>query len=316
MEYGFGLPTQTPLGTAENLTRLASEAEKIGYAYVTVSDHLVIPRDIAAKYPYSETGEFTGRGNAFWHEQLTAIAFLSARTSKIKFHTSVMVVPHRPAVLTAKILSTIDVLSGGGRLSLGIGAGWMKEEFEAIGAQSFEHRGTVTDEYIQAFRELWTKDAPRMNGTYVKFDNIMYEPKPNAPIPIWVGGESGPALRRAATLGDGWYPIGVNPQFPLDTLPRYRASVQRVRQLAGQAGRDPASVKLAYRTFETCVAPAAKASDGERKMFTGSVADVAGDIHALQDLGVTRIDVRAGGSTVDAILENAGRLMGDVLAKA
>jgi probable F420-dependent oxidoreductase len=316
MEYGFGLPTQMPMGTADNLTRLATEAEKLGYAYVTVSDHLVIPRDIAAKYPYSETGEFTGKNNFFWHEQLTAIAFIAARTAKIKFHTSVMVVPHRPAVLTAKILSTIDNLSGGGRISLGIGAGWMREEFEAIGAPPFDERGVATDEYIRAFRELWTKDAPEMNGKFVKFSNIAFEPKPKQPIPIWIGGESGPALRRAATLGDGWYPIGVNPQFPLDTLARYRASVQRVRQLAGQAGRDPASVKLAYRTFETCVGPAAKATDGERKMFTGTTAEVVGDIHALQDLGVTRLDLRAGGSTVDAILGNARQLMGDVLTKA
>jgi probable F420-dependent oxidoreductase len=225
------------------------------------------------------------------------------------------VVPHRPAVLTAKILSTIDFLSGG-RISVGIGAGWMREEFEAVGAPPFDERGVATDEYIRAFRELWTKEDPRFDGKFVKFGNITFEPKPKQPIPIWIGGESGPALRRAATLGDGWYPIGINPQFLLDTLPRYRASVQRVRQLAGQAGRDPASVQLGYRTMETCFGPAAKASDGERKLFTGTVAEVVGDIHALQDLGVTRIDLRCAGTTVDAILESARKVQGDVLSKA
>jgi probable F420-dependent oxidoreductase len=314
MQFGFGLPTQTALATAENLTRLAQEAESLGFAYVTVSDHLIIPRAIHARYPYSETGEFPSGTNSPWQEQLTTIAFLAARTSKLHFHTSVMVVPHRPAVLTAKVLATISHLSGG-RLSVGIGAGWMKEEFEAIGAPPFEDRGTVTDEYIGACRELWTKPDPAFDGKYVKFSNVTFEPKPAHKIPIWVGGESNPALRRAASLGEGWYPIGVNPQFPLDTLPRYRNAVQRVRQLASKAGRDPSDLLLGYRTIESGMAPAATASDGERKLLTGSLTEVVGDIHALEDLGVSRIDLRCVAPTVDEILANARKLKGEVLAK-
>jgi len=313
MKIGFGLPTQTPLATAENLTRLAQEAEALGYSYVTVSDHIVIPRDIHARYPYSETGEFPAGTSSPWQEQLTAVAFLAAKTSRIGFHTSVMVVPHRPAVLTAKVLATIDWLSGG-RLSVGIGAGWMKEEFEAIGAPPFDERGAVTDEYIRAFRELWTNPNPSFDGRYVKFSNVTFEPKPGH-IPIWVGGESGPALRRAAKLGDGWYPIGSNPQFPLDTLPRYRNAVQRVRQLASEAGRDPETLQLGYRTFESCVGAAAKGTDGERKLFTGTVEQVTGDIRAVEDLGVSRLDIRVVGPTVEAILTGARRLRDDVLSK-
>src|SRR5439155_9471647 len=113
------------------------------------------PTDIHARYPYSETGEFPPGARGDRHEQLTAIAYLAAKTSKLAFLTSVMVVPHRPAVLTAKILATIDVLSGG-RLIVGVGAGWLKEELEAIGAPPFADRGKVTDEYMQALRELWT----------------------------------------------------------------------------------------------------------------------------------------------------------------
>ena len=313
MKIGFGLPTQTPLATAENLTRLAQEAEALGYSYVTVSDHIVIPRDIHARYPYSETGEFPAGTTSPWQEQLTAIAFLAAKTSRIGFHTSVMVVPHRPAVLTAKVLATIDWLSGG-RLSVGIGAGWMREEFEAIGAPPFDERGAVTDEYIRAFRELWTNPNPSFDGRYVKFSNVTFEPKPGQ-IPIWVGGESGPALRRAAKLGDGWYPIGSNPQFPLDTLPRYRNAVQRVRQLASEAGRDPDQLQLGYRTFESCVGEAKNGSDGERKLFTGTVEQVTGDIRAVEDLGVSRLDIRVVGPTVEAILTGARRLRDDVLSK-
>ena len=134
----------------------------MGFDYATFSDHVVIPTDIEAKYPYSSTGEFPAGARAERHEQLIEVAFVAAKTTKLRLVTSVMVVPHRPAVLTAKMLSTIDVLSGG-RLVLGIGAGWMKEEFEAHpGAPDFAQRGKVTDEYIKAFIELWTKPKPQV----------------------------------------------------------------------------------------------------------------------------------------------------------
>jgi len=122
----------------------------MGFDYATFSDHVVIPTAIAAEYPYSASGEFPSGAIGERHEQLTEIAWLAAKTTRLRLVTSVMVVPHRPAVLTAKILSTIDVLSGG-RLTLGIGAGWMREEFEAIDAPDFDARGTVTDEYVRAF---------------------------------------------------------------------------------------------------------------------------------------------------------------------
>ena len=260
MQFGFGLPTQTPLGTAANLTRLAQEGEALGFAYATVSDHIVIPRDIHARYPYSETGEFPSGTASPWQDQLTAIAFLAARTQRIHFHTSVMVVPHRPAVLTAKILGTIDFLSEG-RLSVGIGAGWMKEEFEAIGAPPFEHRGAVTDEYIRAFRELWTNPNPSFDGKYVKFSNVTFEPKPKQPIQIWVGGESPPAVRRAARLGDGWYPIGSNPEFPLDSLPAYRSAVQRLKQMAS-ASCSPAHQAMSPATSARWKTSACRVSTG------------------------------------------------------
>ena len=111
-----------------------------------------------------------------------------------------MVVPHRPAVLTAKILASIDYLSKG-RLTLGIGAGWCEEEFIAIGALPFAERGAVTDEFMAVCRELWTADEPKFDGKYVKFKDVLFPPKPpQGAMPIWVGGESGPAMRRTAKL--------------------------------------------------------------------------------------------------------------------
>src|SRR5256714_14380788 len=128
MQYGFGAPVSGPLSNPRDLTRIAVEGEAIGYDYCTLSDHVVIPRELEAKYPYSDTGEFPGRAGGDRHEQLTAVTFVAAKTSKLRLVTSVMVVPHLPPVLTAKILATSDVLSEG-RLTWGMWVGWLKEGF-------------------------------------------------------------------------------------------------------------------------------------------------------------------------------------------
>jgi probable F420-dependent oxidoreductase len=316
MQIGFNVPVTGPLATAAAMTRLAVEGEAMGYDYASISDHVIEPVDIRARYPYTESGEFPKTSRGERHEQLTAITYLTAKTSRLRFLTSVMVVPHRPAVLTAKILATIDVLSGG-RLIVGIGAGWLKEEFEALGAPPFEARGTVTDEYILACRELWTKDAPRFDGRFVKFADVIFGPKPvQKPCPpIWVGGESGPALRRAARFGDGWYPIGTNPQHPLNTLPRFRAAAERLRKLTQEAGRDPASVALTYRVQRFGPQVPAKADDGERTLFSGSNAEIIEDFRALRVLGVAAMDVNFTAPSADAALVAMRQFHEEVVAK-
>jgi probable F420-dependent oxidoreductase len=227
-----------------------------------------------------------------------------------------MVAPHRPAVLTAKILSTIDVLSGG-RLIVGVGAGWLKEEFEALGAPPFAERGAVTDEYLLAFRELWTKNEPRFEGRFVRFTDIIFAPKPvqKPHPPLWVGGESAPAMRRAARIGDGWYPIGTNPQHPLNTLARYRAAVERLRKLTDEAGRDPASVALTYRVHRHGEGVSAKADNGERHLFSGSTGDMIEDLRTMRGLGVVAIDFGFGAATADATVAAMRHFHDDVIAK-
>jgi probable F420-dependent oxidoreductase len=316
VQIGFSLPTITPLAQPQSLTRLAVEGEAMGFDHLTISDHIVIPTDIQARYPYSETGEFPQGSRAGRHEQLTTVAYIAAKTSRIRLVTSVMVVPHRPAVLTAKILSTIDVLSEG-RLTVGIGAGWLKEEFEAIGAPAFAERGAVTDEYLDAFRELWTKENPRFDGRYVQFGDVAFEPKPvqKPHPPIWIGGESGPALRRAARLGDAWYPIGTNPAHPLDSLPRYRARIDRLRKLTAEAGRDPNDVALVYRCSKHGESLSPKADDGERRLFSGSPADIAGDLRDLEALGVSSIDFGFAGNTAEKMLIEMKRFCEEVLER-
>src|SRR6201994_3708479 len=177
MQIGCSAPTSGPLIAPDTLLRIATEAETLGFDYVTVSDHVMIPTSIASRYPYSDSGEFPSGAAAPRLEQLTAATFIAAVTKKLRIVTSVMVVPHRPAVLTAKILATIDYLSKG-RLTLGIGAGWCKEEFEAIGAPPFEDRGHVTDEWMMACKELWSNKDPKFDGKYVKFDEVGFRPKP------------------------------------------------------------------------------------------------------------------------------------------
>src|SRR6202030_3232202 len=249
------------------------------------------------------------------HEQLTAVTYVAAKTSKLRLVTSVMVVPHRPAVLTAKILATIDVLSEG-RLTLGVGAGWCREEFEAIGTDPFAERGAVTDEYLLACRELWTNENPSFSGKYVDFSNIFFQPRPvQKRVPIWVGGESGPALRRTAWLGDAWYSIRTNPKIRRDTLKRVQGGIDRLHRRAKDADRDPKTIGLAYRVTQRGKAIPERADDGDRRLFSGDDAAIIGDLRAIRDLGVTDVDFSFDGATADEVIANMKRFREDVLAK-
>ena len=207
MQFGFNLPISGPVLSPEHITRLAQAGEAIGYDYLTLTDHVLLPDMSAPGYPYTESGEFMSSAPTQRHEQLAAAAFIAAKTSRVRIVLAVLVVPHRPAVVAAKTLATIDYLSGG-RLTVGIGAGWLEAESNAVVLTPFKERGAVTDEYVQAFRALWTETKPVIDGKYVKVDGTMLlEPKPvQQPIPIWIGGESGPAMRRTAKYGDAWYP--------------------------------------------------------------------------------------------------------------
>ena len=315
MQIGCSAPSSGPLIGPDSLVRIATEAEMLGFDYVTVSDHVMIPTSIASRYPYSDSGEFPSGAAAARLEQLTAATFIAAVTSKLRIVTSVMVVPHRPAVLTAKILATLDFLSKG-RITLGIGAGWCEEEFIAIGAPPFAERGAVTDEWMMVCKELWTNDAPKFEGKYVQFKDVMFPPKPvQQPIPIWVGGESGPAMRRTAKYGDAWYPIGTNPQFPMDTLSRFKAGAAKLAGMTEKAGRDPKAVGLAYRVSSNPEAQPKGTVDGERKLFTGGAADFTGDIKALRDVGVTSFDFGLFGPSLDATVDNMRKFRDDVMAK-
>ena len=317
MQFGFNAPTAGPLAVPEVLARIVTEGEAMGFHYATVSDHVIIPKSIHARYPYTESGEFPAGARAERHEQLAETAWLAALTRRLRFVLSVMVVPHRPAVLAAKMLATIDVLSGG-RLTVGIGAGWLKEEFEALQVPDFAERGAVTDEYLLAFKELWTKEDPRFEGAHVRFGDLDFSPKPpqRPHPPIWVGGESGPALRRTARLGDSWYPIGTNPQFPMDSLKRMTARVETLRRLTREAGRDPGAVGVALRVQAVGEGVPARAGDGERRMFSGGAEEILQDVRDLKALGVHSLDFGFPGTTAEEVLAAMRRFADAVMARA
>ena len=209
MQFGFNLPNSGALAQPEMMARVAREGEALGYDYLTVTDHVTLPDMAEPGYPYSESGAFYSTDSAYRHEMLTLAAWLASVTQRLRLVLAVLVVPHRPAVLAAKQLATIDVLSGG-RLTVGIGAGWLKAEFDAVVTTPFAERGAVTDEYVAAFKTLWTEKKPVIDGKYVHYDRLLLEPKPTQKPhpPIWVGGfESGPSLRRARRrLGDALVP--------------------------------------------------------------------------------------------------------------
>src|SRR5690348_9003398 len=316
MQFGFNLPNTGALAAPDVMTRIAREGETLGYDYLTVTDHLVLPDMAEPGYPYSDTGALYSLDTAYRHEQLACVAYLAAATARLRLVLAVMVVPHRPAVLAAKQLATVDALSGG-RLVVGIGAGWLRAEFDAVVTTPFAERGAVTDEYVASFKSLWTERQPRIDGRYVQFDGLLLEPKPvqQPHPPIWVGGESGPSLRRAAKLGDAWYPIGTNQAHLLDSLPRYKAGVERLRRATEAAGRPRDAVALTYRVKRTGDAVPPQASDGERRLFSGSDAAIIGDIRALADLGVTAIDFDFERPTEAAVIAEMRAFRERVLAR-
>jgi probable F420-dependent oxidoreductase len=289
--------------------------EELGFDYATFSDHVVIPTDISSPYPYSATGEFSNQGNGERNEQLIELAFVAARTSKLRLVTSSWS-SRTGRGARAKQLATIDVLSGG-RVTLGIGAGWMKEEFEAIGCPPFAERGKVPTSTSPPSRSCGPTTSRSFAGDYVKFDKIVFAPKPaqKAGIPIWVGGESGRRCGRTAKIGDAWYPIPTNPAFPLDSLKRFAAGAEKLSKMAKEAGRDPKAVGITMRLQRFGDTLPDKAGDGERRLFSGTPADLAADIKALAAHGVGAIDMNFAGSTIPEILAEMKRFKTEVMAR-
>ena len=295
MKYGFYLPNSGAGAEPDALADIAKLGDRLGFFCMVMPDHILQPNQINSTYPYSLTGDILAAGQSGdgeWPEQITTLAYLAGVTERIRLVTSVMIIPYRNPILTAKMLSTLDMLSKG-RLILGAGVGWMEEEFELLDAPPFAERGAVTNEYLQAFIELWTKDDPKFEGKYVNFSDITFLPKPvQKPYPpIWIGGQSKPAIRRAAQIGDCWHPVGAIPAAPLEPE-ELAENLVLLHQYAEKAGRDPATIQVSVK------APLYDAGDssGPRRRFSGSSDEVRQDIQTYSDVGVTHLifDFRTG----------------------
>tara|TARA_E500000331_G_scaffold144284_1_gene140518 strand:+ start:647 stop:1603 length:957 start_codon:yes stop_codon:yes gene_type:complete len=287
MKFGLHFGSRGVAGDPDTLKAIAQKAETLGYEHFGMSDHVIVATEVNSAYPYSETGKFFAQDTGVSLEQVTALSFVAAATDRIRLLTSVMVLPHRHPVLAAKMLTTVDVLSKG-RLTAGVGVGWMAEEIALLGGPPFKDRATASDEYIQGFRELWSSEAPMQKGDFATFDKLMFAPKPaqRPGLPIWVGGESKGARRRAARLGDGWYPVSANPRQPLDTPELYGAALEDVRAEAEATGRDPHSISAALLAIYSRVGPELESHDSGRLCFTGSAEAIVDDIGRARDLGL------------------------------
>ncbi len=234
MQFGISLRNFSKLSaaeTVENLSAMGRDAEELGYDTLWVADHLVMPFGVEPRYPYNATGQFGHQPGDQFFEPLSVLAALAARTNRIRLGTGVLILPLRHPVLNAKMLATIDAISGG-RLVLGVGAGWMREEFEASGAPSYKRRGSLTDEHLRIYRELWTNAEPSFGGEFYQLSGFTFQPKPvQRHVPIWVGGNTDAALRRAARLGDGWHALNLS-------LEDFHERLQRLREFCQAQGRE------------------------------------------------------------------------------
>jgi probable F420-dependent oxidoreductase len=287
MHFGFSLPGRGPLATPAALVKLAKQAEALRFSSLFVTDHVVIPTTYSSPYPYSPTGKFATDWTNGYLEPLALMSYLAGATSRIRLGTSVLVIPYRNPVVTAKMLATLDLMSGG-RIILGAGVGWLKEEFEVLKAPSYAERGKVTDEYVRLMRACWTQEPVEFSGTYYRLPPVSALPKPRQKdgIPVWTGGHTDAALRRAGELADGWHPIGMRPPAMLHPA-EYAEKAAIVHGWARKAGRDPKSITLSFRVPLEVAPKRTKPAGGDRTLFRGTAAEVIRDIRNYQALGVT-----------------------------
>jgi probable F420-dependent oxidoreductase len=208
----FALAFASSIGyDPQSSLELCKHAENLGFESVWGAEHVIRPSHITSPYPYTRDGAMPGEAETPIPDPLIWLAYVAAAAPSLKLGTCILILPQRNPVILAKELATLDHLSGG-RVELGIGVGWLKEEFEALGVE-WNHRGTRTDEYLQAMRALWAGPHAQFSGKYVDFPAVTCNPRPvNGSIPIVVGGDSPAAVRRAARHADGYYPGAHKPE--------------------------------------------------------------------------------------------------------
>jgi probable F420-dependent oxidoreductase len=280
MDYGVFLPVSGAAATRSGLVHAADTAERLGFSTVWAADRIIIPWEIESQYAYSWSGNFIVPPDRPFLETMTALAFLAGATERIRLGISVLVMTYRDPVHWAKVAATIDRLSEG-RFILGVGIGWMREEFAALGrAELFEHRAAAGEEQLQVAHNLFTEEHCSFQGDYYGYEDIAFYPKPES-MPIWVGGESRGAQRRAGVHGDAWFPY-----FPRITPAQLRERYDHVRACAEGAGRDADEVALhCCLPVEVTESPEPQEPDRLR----GTPEQVADALAAFESVGVEHV---------------------------
>lgn len=307
MKFGVNLVNRGEMATTENLTRLTQRAEALGLDSITISDHIVVPRKMPSNYPYHPEGKFAWESARNYLEPLASLFFLAGKTERIRLGVSVLIVSYRNPIATAKMLATADVLSGG-RMFLGIGTGWWEDEYKALGIGGhFADRGARTDEYLRIYKTLWSEENPAFEGQYHSFSDLEFSPRPLQPggLPIWVGGHTKRALRRTVELGDAWHPIGLRPPANLDPA-EFAVLVGQLREISEKAGRDPATIGVAFR------APVG-IGESTGQPLMGSAEQVSDDIHSYISKGMTHLTMDLTGTSFNGNMEQLEQIAAEVM---
>ncbi|MGF1597988.1 MAG: LLM class F420-dependent oxidoreductase [Acidimicrobiales bacterium] len=237
MKFGIMFASTGPFATAEGAAAIATNADRCGIESIWSVEHVVIPDGYQSQYPYSESGRIPGSDDADIPDPLIWLAYAAGLTKEVRLATGILIVPQRNPVVLAKECATLDKLSNG-RFELGIGVGWLEEEFTALGLP-FDDRGRRTDDYVAAMRALWTQDKASYDGEFASFSGAIQRPQPvqAGGVPIIVGGHSKAAARRAGRLGDGFFPISATQEELVDLLDLMKAT-------AAEHGRDGDAIKV------------------------------------------------------------------------
>jgi len=254
----------------DQLPALAQAVEATQLDGIVLGDHLAFPETIESHYPYAASGKVFWDANTPWPDVWVSIAAMAAVTKRIHFSTNIYVLPLRHPVIMARTAATLALLSGD-RVALGTGVGWMEEEYRAVGVD-FRSRGRRYDEMIDLMRRLWTDEMIEHHGEFFDFDRLQISPRPNRPVPIWLGGGSAPAMRRAAAKGDGW----ITGNFTPDTIGE---TLGEMRRLLKEAGRE-------YTPFEL-IAPVGRDLDLIRRLRDLGVTSII-DLASRRDIGPER----------------------------
>ena len=307
MKYGIMMPLTGPSDGIELVGRLAQAAEAAGFDSVWLGDHVILPVRVESKYPFNRSGIFPMDPTADMLEPIATMSYLMGQTERVRFGFNVLIVPYRHPVVTAKMLATMDRLSGG-RLNVGIGVGWMAEEFAVVDAPAFADRGRATDEYLEVFKRLWTEERPGFQGQFVRFEPVHFYPKPvqQPHPPIFVGGHNAPALRRAGRIGAGWNAFRLAP----DVLAGYR---EQIAVAARAAGRDPS--QIAINVSQALNLQDEAVSDPKRPALTGSAQQIRDDVRRYADAGVEELTLLLRPDTTERMISVLDRFASQVVQR-